>query len=546
MPALPSGRYVDIMSDRARYHAARTGLRIKNDTPHARLYALVDILVERPRAKNTARQFGFSGHTLDDARWLRKWGAEDRASFLSWVREAPQVRLIEQARRRVLADDNQPRERVFEYPERLYSGLRQRVEHMDLPRATPEHWRRTLLNLRQDGIKNEELHWSGIFDFLAGLPQNLRIDKDVIADSMDFSGVRPRLIQELVCAQGCNLPFQEEARKLQGYELQLAGLPATDQDIGVIRLSSTEPSYKIGALWPNGKAIAPQSPTQWFALGPYGEAIHDGTTQKRLLFATQELAVDAAKSHALRGGRARCDLQESTRYDYMSLHGGDHYREWLITLPEFTFTHFSGHYFERNVLAHARTKVRQTERGERVLFIEEIQSDWHQALARGSARGIVPRAPYRNDWVGLVLKLLILHAVAQNLDGIAWADGQVHEMRYDKPLPPLRRLYDKIIPDTLNRLGRPWGLTTGTAQFATLNPWLHAERHRDGWRVKGGAGKFATRTRYTKDQALRLIGRHSKAVTLTLPILLFNDTLRTHITTHGLPLFGTQTGFQKG
>lgn len=54
-----------------------------------------------------------------------------------------------------------------------------------------------------------------------------------------------------------------------------------------------------------------------------------------------------------------------------------------------------------------------------------------------------------------------------------------------------------------------------------------------GWR-----GRFVTRARYDKVQALALIERHSNSVTLELPMLRLNDALCAQITKHGLPLFG--------
>jgi len=542
MPMLPSGRFVEIMSDRARYHATRTGMRVKPGMAHSKLYPLVDILVEHPRAgiKNGQR-LGFSGHTLDDAFWLKKWGASDRKFFQAWIREAQQVRVIEQARRRLLAEDETPRERVFDYPEKLYSYLRHRVEILDMPRADARQWRRTLRNLDKVGVQREELERSGILDFLSALPDTQSIDKTVLIDTMDFTAIRPRLTYEFVCAKGCTLPFAEVAQKLKGYELQLAGLPSSDEDIGVIRLRSEVPSYKIGVLWPKGRANSKAKPSLWFVLGPYGAAIDDATAAKRFFFDTQEQAVDAARSNALRNNRARCDLVASANYDYMTLHGGEQYREWLVTLPEFAQTHFTGHYMERNVLVHIRTKIRTSKCGARVLFIEELQSDWHQALARKQSRGIIPRAPYKKEWPALALKLMIMHAAAENLDGIAWADGAVQELRYDRSLPPLRRLYDKTMPAMINALAKSWSLQIGHGEFDTRSPWLHAVRRADVWRVEGGTGKFATRARYTKDEAMRLIERHSKAVTLPLPMVLFSDAMREHINTHGLPLFGTKT-----
>ena len=541
MPRLPSGRYVDIMSDRARYHAARLGLRVKPGTPHARLYPFIDILVDHPRAHmSNGRRLGFSGHTLDDVRWLHKWDDADRKAFCAWVREAPQVQTIELARRRLLAEDARPRERVFDYPERLYSTLRHRVAALDLPRAKPEHWRRTLANLCGAGVSREELDWSGIEEFLSSLDAGHTLDKAIILDAIDFTAIRPRLTHEFVCGQGCTLPFEDVAHKMDAYKLQMAGLPVDDADLGVVRRACPAPAYKVGMIWPGGRAGGTRGAEQWFALGPYGQAVTDGTRAKRVLFASRSAAEDAARQHAARHDRARCDLVASAHYDYMTLHGGAQYREWLVTLPDYPHTHFTGHYMDRNVLMHIRTKVRTAACGARVLFIEEIQSDWHQARARKQARGIIPRAPFKNEWPALALKLMLMHAADENLDGVAWADGAVHEQRYDKALPALCRLYDQSLVNATDALARPWGQGVTRGRFATRSPWLHAVRRGTRWRVEGGKGTFATRARYTKDEAMRLIERHSKAVTLSLPMVLFNDAWRAYITADGLPLFGTK------
>ncbi len=60
--------------------------------------------------------------------------------------------------------------------------------------------------------------------------------------------------------------------------------------------------------------------------------------------------------------------------------GRENYKEILLTLPKSkdTFkydTHFAGH---KNFLAHARLSDRVDDKGRKTLFIEEIQSDWHQ------------------------------------------------------------------------------------------------------------------------------------------------------------------------
>lgn len=541
MPVLPSGRYVGIMSERARYHAARMKLRVTESTPHHQLYSLVDILIEQPHGASGSREpVSFSGYTLASLPWLGQWEERDRRFFFQWIREPTQVRLIEQARHRLLAEKSLPKEQVYAYPLRLYSLLRHRLEELPLARASAGQWQRTLLNLKQDGLRREELDWSGVMGFLACQPKGRVIDKAEVLGAIDFSAIQPRLSNELTCDHGCRLPFHEVVQKMAAYQLQLAGLVVGDKDLGIIRFSCDSPAYRIGVIRPGGRALPVAPQPRWFVLGPYSQAIAHPERKSCVLFHTRQEAMQAAELNAVRNHRARCDLDYRAQYEYMTLHGGEDYREWLVTLPDYHQSHFTGHFYERNILLHIRSKVRCTRNGRRVLFIEELQSDWLQAVARDGLRSGIPLAPFRREWPSLALKLMLLHVVESGLDGIAWTDAAVHELRYEKVLTPLRRLYDEELPRILNRLAKPWGAGVGRGAFDTRRPWLHAVRTKGSWKVEGGAGKFATRARYSKQEALALIERHSKAVSLELPVWYLPEGMRRYIIEHGLPFFGEQ------
>lgn len=529
------------MSERARLHAARLKLRVTEATPHHQLYPLVDILTEQPQgAHGSDKSYGFSGYTLADMNWIKHWEERDSHFFLEWIREPQQVRTIEQARRRLLVEKTVPKEQAHAYPARLFSLLHRRVSALPMRRATAGQWQRTLLNMKRDGIRREELDWSGVIDFLARQPKEVAIDKGLVLGAIDFSAIQPRLSNELECDRGCRLPFGEVAQRVAAYQLQLAGYAVAEKDIGVVRYSSRSSNYRIGRVWPSGRALCGVEQQRWFVLGPYGQAIGHPDDKSPRFFASSQEAQQVANQHALRSYRLRCDLTYRAHYEYMTLHGGEEYREWLVTLPDYHRSHFTGHFYERNILLHIRSKVRRARDGSRVLFIEELQSDWHQAAARYGLRGGIPPAPFRREWASLALKLMLLHVVESGLDGIAWADAAVHELRYDKVLTPLRRLYDEALPRTLNRLAKSWQVRVGRGEFDTRRPWLHAVRSKDCWKVEGGAGRFATRARYNKHEALALIERHSKAVTLSLPMLLLPEGMRRHIAEHGLPLFGEQ------
>jgi hypothetical protein len=304
-----------------------------------------------------------------------------------------------------------------------------------------------------------------------------------------------------------------------------------------VRYRSNMPDYRVGHIRSQGRALHAGKDMQWFVLGPYSEGIADTVTRSPL-FVSSVAAMQTANNHARRSHRLRPQLSYSGRYEYMSLHGGEEYREWLVTLPNYHRSHFTAHYHDRNVLLHIRTKIREACDGSRVLFIEELQSDWQQAVARYGLRSGIPLAPFRKEWASLALKLMLLHAVNSGMDGVAWTDAAVHELRYDRPMNAMQRLYDNELPRILNHLAEPWQGKVETAEFETRRPWLHAARCNQCWKVEGGGGKFSTRPRYDKQQALALIERHSKALTLSLPMLRLPEAMKAHIAENGLPLFG--------
>jgi hypothetical protein len=83
-------------------------------------------------------------------------------------------------------------------------------------------------------------------------------------------------------------------------------------------------------------------------------------------------------------GYASSALDEGdTLFSEYTLPAGENYREVLVQIPK-TETFTGGHFSEPNVVSHIRLTDRSGSDGESLLFIEEIQSDWHQ---KGRKRG---------------------------------------------------------------------------------------------------------------------------------------------------------------
>lgn len=132
--------------------------------------------------------------------------------------------------------------------------------------------------------------------------------------------------------------------------------------------------------------------------------------------------------------------------------GGENYREVLLTLPDAGPEKFSynTHFDQKNILAHVRMTDRVDAEGRKTLFVEELQSDWHQqgrekgykgnrdvevspgvSLAPAAQSG-VPDAPFKNTeaWAALAMKRIIRMAVEQGYEAVAWSPGSVHVDRW--------------------------------------------------------------------------------------------------------------------
>lgn len=108
----------------------------------------------------------------------------------------------------------------------------------------------------------------------------------------------------------------------------------------------------------------------------------------------------------------------------------------------------SSHYDTTNILAHVRFKTREglpkVIEGEdsntfgpreKVLFIEEVQSDWAQAFRKQNPETDRPvsSGPFvrkTEDWVTLALKRMIAYAADEGFDRIEWTTGLQQSARY--------------------------------------------------------------------------------------------------------------------
>jgi len=110
-------------------------------------------------------------------------------------------------------------------------------------------------------------------------------------------------------------------------------------------------------------------------------------------------------------------------------------------------TYRSDHWDMDNVLTHIRFNEREIE-GKNTLFIEEIQSDWHQEGRKKGYKGEapeiyqdkngdtpdsgrVPDAPFKKTWHELALRRMIRWAADNKFEQLGWTGGAIQAQRYD-------------------------------------------------------------------------------------------------------------------
>jgi GNAT superfamily N-acetyltransferase len=224
--------------------------------------------------------------------------------------------------------------------------------------------------------------------------------------------------------------IKEEEKKWLGVEEFLAGKEKVKKQDFLDFLRANEPEIVDVTL--GGQGALNEGARVWRFFTEDGEwlatiANEDNIDSKRAELAS-ELEVDAEEISVERGEYSGDetiedepdipDEQRPTKYQDYTLPGGENYREVLFTLPVKTGTretpaqaakrlfgkdsfydltedqqkvvfdeqqkqapvasYTSSHFPQKDILAHVRLKDRTDADGKKVLFVEEIQSDWHQ------------------------------------------------------------------------------------------------------------------------------------------------------------------------
>lgn len=300
----------------------------------------------------------------------------------------------------------------------FYSSVLRSVETAKQEKAPAAQWLGTLKNT--PGVKPEEMEWLGLEGWLK--EQKGTVTKQQIADYVRANQIEVQEVEkgDKVIERPDRAPVMLNDTKFSQYTLP-GGKNYRE-------LLLTLPSKKPDTL-PKDWSIELQPDNNYYVFNSDGQMVAGGATRAQ---ATSNALFEISEGSSRAEGR---------------------------TTSEYRSSHFD----EPNILAHVRFNDRVID-GKRTLFLEEVQSDWHQAGKRrgykspdryeelsnkyrggratdaeieemnrlqAAQAGGVPDAPFKTTWPELSLKRMIRYAAEKGYDQIAWTTGKTQAARYD-------------------------------------------------------------------------------------------------------------------
>ena len=448
---------------------------------------LIDVL----RRESGLKTFQFTGLTVQQ--WLGRLSGDASAyqRFTDWVTITLQTNVaLEFFAKRPRVPDNHYCIELAKPP--LHSSLFNAVESIGLRQATVHHWLGNLRALSGKGIKPEELNESGVIQRLELLPANARLQLREVLERIQLNHVIPRFATESRFGYIAAASWRPCCQRIPPGEYRRRGLIGQGKEaLHIIRYR--HPSLAWSIVRTRYQDLITPLSDWWSVIDERGKFIQQPWSG----FDSPEAAMDYAEYRMSQQFASWGRNQPVPRWKHYALPGGDGYQEILLQLDNWVPTYHPRHYRTRNVLVHIRLSIRTTPEGRRVLFLDEVQSDWHADLHNANQNqpghtAQVSSAPFRKEWPLLALKLMLWWAQRQNCQGLAWSTEELQDARWGAYGPPLL-LYRKLLPEAAAALAKTLDLNLDKTRLSVRTQHRHVKWTEQGWRVCNAQGTPVTK-----------------------------------------------------
>lgn len=476
---------------------------------------LIDVVRREPGFK----AHRFTGRTasewIDD---LQGRHSSDEQRFKRWYEGAVQLRLESLARRPRVPDNHYCIE-LATPP--LISSLPVSIRALGLRRASVEQWSATLGALTGKGVKLEELDEAGILARLQRLPSDALLTQDEVLRLIDLSHVVPKFASESRFGFVTKAGWYEGCQRIPAKEFRRRGLLAGGYGGSwyVIRFRHQSLGWSI--IRSRHRDLFTKRYDWWWVLDEKGQLIEQTSDG----FDSPEDAMAFAELQMSQRFAAWGKDQALAKWERFSLPGSAGYQEVLVQLDDWPGDYQPRHYRTRNVLVHIRSGIRHTSDGRRVLFLDEVQSDWHADLhaeakpeSRKQRETPPPEAPFRKEWPLLAMKLMVWWAQRLGVDGLAWSTAELQAARWRGYGPP-EALYRTALPDAARSLAKTLGIVFDQTRLSVRTNSRRVDLGKNGWTVRNREGVAITKPFRTRDQAEYLADQTGDFVAVEVPVL---------------------------
>ncbi len=344
----------------------------------------------------------------------------------------------------------------------FYSALGRAVRASALEVAPASDWAGFLRGLLQKGVTAEEVEWSGAMDWLS--QRRGRIAKAELLAFIESQAPRIQVVE--LCeakdlARKMSMAMADEGFSVEHDPIDQQFL-FLDEDGDLIDFQ--ELPLDVQAIVSTSFEVSPDA-------ARYAEKTLPGGLNYRELLLTLPAGASCTIAQRNAEGERVWAVVDSAGHNVpgtncYALEHKAREEARQVNQERGTNSFLNSHWATPNVLAHIRVSDHLDHTGQRTLFVEEIQSDWGQALrgknlARaGAAPSVVdvPEAPFvrsTSRWLGLALKQVLATAVVEEYDRVAFINGQQSADRYGldgAARKGMMSFYDDIVPKAVRSL----------------------------------------------------------------------------------------------
>jgi len=247
----------------------------------------------------------------------------------------------------------------------------QRVIEKKMPNAASAGQIMGIVMNPQNGVKTEEIKWVGLQDFLQGKE---KVTKQEVLDFLQQNEVK---VEEVVKGTTFSPEKKSAIEKYKAEEEKILNLRDRGGQIGHHEADSRLKALRVGLGLTERDVSFIGSVAGETKFSQY--QLPGGQNYRELLFTLPVRAHEDFDSFP-EWAKLNYNLSKEEAWEDWENHGAASRAYIQAKRGHFSTTENfqSSHFDEPNVLAHVRFNERTDSDGKKVLFVEEVQSDWHQ------------------------------------------------------------------------------------------------------------------------------------------------------------------------